>query len=257
MQREDYKYTFAKSITLKIILPMFVILDVIFIILFSLGDGKVIYNILLTTTVIIVLLVVVYYIMLFIGSHLFKTHNFNQDNEYFYYKKIKLKKDNLKYIRFSYIGEIYNLEFIPIKNGIFKSCRIIYYFTNYTELIEFIMRNHLLALLDKDSRSAIEINRLFKGWNIDKYGNMVINKYPCPCCGYLTFSVKPGGTFDICPVCYWEDDDLSIEEPNTIFDINKVSLNKARDNFKSIGACREEDVPYVRKPYEYEIPDGN
>ena len=147
--------------------------------------------------------------------------------------------------------------FVPKKNGIFKSCKILYYFYNYTELVEFIMRNHLLHLLDKESKTAIEINRLFKGWNIDKYGNVQIKKYPCPCCGYLTFSVMPGGTFDICPVCYWEDDDLSIEDPNTVYDINKVSLNEARVNYKSIGACREEDVLYVRKPYEYEIPDKN
>lgn len=31
-------------------------------------------------------------------------------------------------------------------------------------------------------------------------------KYTCPCCGYKTFDIKPPGTVDICPVCYWQDD---------------------------------------------------
>lgn len=29
--------------------------------------------------------------------------------------------------------------------------------------------------------------------------------YPCPCCGYLVFVEEPG-SYDICPVCGWEDD---------------------------------------------------
>jgi len=29
--------------------------------------------------------------------------------------------------------------------------------------------------------------------------------YSCPCCGYLTLPER--GAYDICPVCFWEDDD--------------------------------------------------
>ena len=32
--------------------------------------------------------------------------------------------------------------------------------------------------------------------------------YPCPCCGYLVFRDMPG-SYDICPICGWEDADLS------------------------------------------------
>ncbi|UKI49399.1 MAG: hypothetical protein L6U99_12000 [Clostridium sp.] len=31
--------------------------------------------------------------------------------------------------------------------------------------------------------------------------------YNCPCCNKLTFEFNPGGTFYICPNCYYEDDD--------------------------------------------------
>lgn len=33
-------------------------------------------------------------------------------------------------------------------------------------------------------------------------------KYKCPCCGYYTFDEKPNGNYDICEVCFWEDNKL-------------------------------------------------
>ncbi len=39
-------------------------------------------------------------------------------------------------------------------------------------------------------------------------------KYKCLCCGYLTLSAR--AEFDICPVCFWEDDAyLIIDEHNS------------------------------------------
>ena len=37
--------------------------------------------------------------------------------------------------------------------------------------------------------------------------------YHCPCCGYRTLSEQPPGTFEICPVCYWEDDNVQFNDP--------------------------------------------
>jgi hypothetical protein len=31
-----------------------------------------------------------------------------------------------------------------------------------------------------------------------------MKKHKCPCCGYHTLKAK--GKYDICPVCFWEDD---------------------------------------------------
>jgi anaerobic ribonucleoside-triphosphate reductase len=30
-------------------------------------------------------------------------------------------------------------------------------------------------------------------------------RWPCPCCGYQVFTGPPG-SYEICPVCGWEDD---------------------------------------------------
>ena len=39
-------------------------------------------------------------------------------------------------------------------------------------------------------------------------------KYPCPCCGSLVFAESPG-SYDICPVCGWEDDLSQLRFPTT------------------------------------------
>ena len=56
-------------------------------------------------------------------------------------------------------------------------------------------------------------------------------KYACPCCLYYTFEEKPSGTYDICPVCYWEDDIVQLADPDFSGGANDVSLNLAKENF--------------------------
>lgn len=76
---------------------------------------------------------------------------------------------------------------------------------------------------------------------------------PCPCCGYLTIGEQPPGMFEICPVCFWEDDNVQFEDPNYTGGANRVSLNQARENFKLFGAVSREFVGQVRKPLPEEI----
>ena len=40
--------------------------------------------------------------------------------------------------------------------------------------------------------------------------NRAIGKYKCPCCGFYTFDEKLNGNYDICPVCFWEDDPIQL-----------------------------------------------
>lgn len=52
---------------------------------------------------------------------------------------------------------------------------------------------------------------------------MIEKCYPCPCCGYLTITDEPPGTFEICPVCNWEDDEVQYYDENYEGGANSVS----------------------------------
>ena len=82
--------------------------------------------------------------------------------------------------------------------------------------------------------------------------NKIIEKYKCPCCGFYTFDEEPNGNYDICPVCFWEDDP-QLEDNKYEGGANRVSLVQARHNFLSFGACEEEMKKHVRKPKEDEL----
>lgn len=83
-----------------------------------------------------------------------------------------------------------------------------------------------------------------------------MNKYNCPCCNFLTFDEPLDGTYEICPVCGWEDDKLQLENPDYEGGANEVSLNQAKQNFKMIGAINTNAIKYSRKPTIDEIPKG-
>jgi hypothetical protein len=72
--------------------------------------------------------------------------------------------------------------------------------------------------------------------------------YRCPCCHYKTLEERGG--YDICPVCFWEDDGQDDEDANTnrIFSPNHMSLEFARENYRRFGACEERLIQYVRLP---------
>jgi len=84
---------------------------------------------------------------------------------------------------------------------------------------------------------------------------METKKFACPCCGYKTFSQKPNGSFDICKVCFWEDDPVQLENPEYEGGANKVSLRQGQKNFLIFGACESEMVKHVRKPLTEEQRD--
>lgn len=77
--------------------------------------------------------------------------------------------------------------------------------------------------------------------------------YSCPCCGYKTFLEKPPGTYDICDICFWEDDPIESTDPKYSGGANKISLEEAIKNFEKFGACRENSKGSVRKPTDKEI----
>ena len=71
--------------------------------------------------------------------------------------------------------------------------------------------------------------------------------FPCPCCGYLSFSEEPG-SYEICPICFWEDDQVQLRWPTWAGGANKPSLVEAQRKFAAIGACEERLLGHVRQP---------
>ncbi len=80
------------------------------------------------------------------------------------------------------------------------------------------------------------------------------NRYACPCCGYLTLTEAPPGTFAICPVCFWEDDNVQFDDPSYEGGANRISLIEARRNFMKFGARSEAHRHLVRGPTDDEKP---
>ena len=77
---------------------------------------------------------------------------------------------------------------------------------------------------------------------------MSIMKFRCFCCGYKTLvrdSSQP--TFEICPVCFWENDLIQNANPQYSGGANLLNLNQAKIKYKQFGAIEEQFIDKVRK----------
>jgi hypothetical protein len=70
--------------------------------------------------------------------------------------------------------------------------------------------------------------------------------YPCPACGFLVFGAPPG-TYDICPVCGWEDDHVQLAHPALRGGANKQSLFECqRGVLSKLPVCVREHAGWHR-----------
>lgn len=77
-------------------------------------------------------------------------------------------------------------------------------------------------------------------------------RFSCLCCGYKTLDEEPPGTYEICEVCFWEDDDYQYTYQNET-GANRVTIREAKRNFLAFGACEKESIPHTRKPKPNEM----
>lgn len=76
---------------------------------------------------------------------------------------------------------------------------------------------------------AVKLKNIFDS-EFEIIGNpQIYNR--CFCCGYLT--IKTRGEYDICPVCFWEDD--GSEDTERFSQANKMKLSEGISNFKKYG----------------------
>ena len=97
-----------------------------------------------------------------------------------------------------------------------------------------------------------------------------MGKFACPCCGCRTLNER--GAYDICPVCFWEDDAYIVVKDGVISGIrfdsevcdddlldgpsgahHGLTLREGRDNYRRLGACEESMRMHVRKPRRSEL----
>ncbi len=71
--------------------------------------------------------------------------------------------------------------------------------------------------------------------------------FVCPCCGYKTLSEETPGSYEICGICFWEDDGVQLDDPDYEGGANHISLRTAQRNFKAFGACEQRSLKHVEK----------
>jgi hypothetical protein len=79
----------------------------------------------------------------------------------------------------------------------------------------------------------------------------------CDCCDY--FTIPDGNDYEICPVCFWEQDAFGVSEPDEPSSANHgLSLHEGRTNFLTFGACAAKFKANVvavseREKYRYAV----
>ena len=64
----------------------------------------------------------------------------------------------------------------------------------------------------------------------------------------------PSGTFELCPVCFWEDDNVQFDDPGYEGGANRISLDQARENFRTHRVSKPGFKSSVRPPRSEEQP---
>ncbi|WP_438304068.1 CPCC family cysteine-rich protein [Streptomyces sp. HUAS TT11] len=91
---------------------------------------------------------------------------------------------------------------------------------------------------------------------INVQGAAAAGPYRCPCCGFITLAER--GAYEICHVCFWEDDGQDEHDADEIRGgaNGGLSLREARRNFQEVGACDMRFTRSVRAPLPHEHPES-
>lgn len=89
---------------------------------------------------------------------------------------------------------------------------------------------------------------------VNAHGKAEDGPHRCPCCGFLTLDGR--ANFEICAVCFWEDDGQDDHDADRVRGgpNGRLSLTEARQNFQAMGACDERCTAFVREPMPGEHP---
>ena len=79
--------------------------------------------------------------------------------------------------------------------------------------------------------------------------------YRCPCCAAVTLPER--GAYELCPVCFWEDDGQDEHDSDQVRGgpNGPLSLDEARANYAEFGASDRAFLDHVRRPDRQERPE--
>lgn len=116
---------------------------------------------------------------------------------------------------------------------------------NWTYLVEHGDLYSVISfkLSDLNNESLLKLYDIVKPYDkafSNKLGTIIankitFNKYKCPCCGIYDYGEEVGGTYFICPICGWEDDNVQLDNPDFGGGANRYSLRQSRINFLQYG----------------------
>ena len=75
----------------------------------------------------------------------------------------------------------------------------------------------------------------------------------CPCCGYKVF--ERSSNYEVCPICFWEDDAIQSADPWFCGGANAPSLAEAQKHYEKFGAMEKRFLRHVRKPMKNDNKD--
>ena len=70
------------------------------------------------------------------------------------------------------------------------------------------------------------------------------HKYKCPCCSSRSLDSKNSLDYEICSICFWENDPIQNDDPEYAGGANSVSLNQAKQNFQKYGVSQKKFLEY-------------
>ncbi|MFV8753055.1 CPCC family cysteine-rich protein [Nannocystaceae bacterium ST9] len=107
---------------------------------------------------------------------------------------------------------------------------------HYDALLRVALRHRFVGVLNEYLS-----NRLASlGWSPSSVTGDVEPLRGCVCCGFRTL---PECGYDVCPVCFWEED--GIQDPDRVSGPNHMTLREGRENFARLGAVSENATRHV------------
>lgn len=145
--------------------------------------------------------------------------------------------DILSYLELIDLGDIKREEILmELKGDLFEQTKD-YNLPKYNLGIFEYLKNEFKGVIN--SYIELQINNLLNK-NVVVIGE-VDDLYSCPCCNYKTLDRI--GEYDICKVCYWEDD--GIRELDRYSSVNHMSLSEAIENYRKIGVISDRFLQFV------------